>query len=178
MDGPVSNGGAMVPAASVGVTMGPGDDAPPAPTSDASRAPARPTPLTPLIQEIFLEAAANGEAIRDVCRSLNMRPGSFYRWKRMDQKFYDEFAVAMKDGLHAMDEECLVIADDKTSLPEDRKVRIHTRLQLMARRAAGTYADKLQMDVTTRNLNINVPVDPVLASNAYADLMKGRVQEG
>lgn len=96
----------------------------------------------------------------------------------MDQRFYDEFALAMKDGLHAMDEECLVIADDKTSSPEDRKVRIHTRLQLMARRAAGTYADKLQMDVTTRNLNFNVPVDPVAASHAYVDMMRGRPQEG
>lgn len=153
---------------------GTGGDSPPSATGDASRVRARETPLTPLIQEIFLDGAANGEAVRDICRSLNMNPGSFYRWKRMDQRFYDEFAMAMKDGLHAMDEECLVIADDKMSSPEDRKVRIYTRLQLMARRAAGTYADKLVVEATTRNLNFNVPTDPVLASNAYADLMRGR----
>jgi hypothetical protein len=90
---------------------------------------------------------AEGQSVRSYCQ----KPGTpcvqaFYNWRDSDLVFAQQLRHAQATGCDVIAQECLQIADDATD--ENVRVarlRIHTRLQLLARWAPAVYGDKIQI---------------------------------
>lgn len=120
---------------------------------------------------------SSGEPLRAICRDEHMASAqSVYRWIDEHDDFALRFARARKDGFDAIAEEALDIADDSTADYIDRyntrtqtvervldpehvqrsKLRVETRLKLLAKWDPKRYGErleidgKLQLDVATR----------------------------
>lgn len=126
-----------------------------------------------------------------VCEELGIDPSHASQWLLGDDNFRRDYELARCQRHDDILEECLTIADDRSNddlidqhgfrRPNKEwiarsRLRVQTRLDLLARWDPKKYGAKVQIDgeLTTRNLNFNVPVDPVEASHAYVDLMRGR----
>jgi hypothetical protein len=181
----LNNGGAVALAVPV-------DDATAPPTdSGGSRVRTAPFVAPPLMVELICDAIAQGRSLMDICREINVPDSTVDSWILRDTKFGTRYAYARSKRFDRITEECLTIADDRSQddiidhqgfrRPNKEwiarsRVKIDTRLRLLALWDPKKYGAKLELngDLTTRNLNINVPVDPVQAAHAYADLMRGR----
>lgn len=150
----------------------------------------------PLIAAMILDmmrdySRGHRRSLNLVCRDIGVDPSHAAQWLLNDDKFRADYELARCQRHDDILEECLTIADDKSQddIIDDKgyrrpnkewiarsRVRIQTRLDLLARWDPKKYGAKLDLtaDVTTRNLNINVPVDPVAAAHAYVDMMRGR----
>lgn len=176
------------------LTDGQGDAPLPA-TSDGSRARtgrSAPPLMAQLICEMIRDAdRGHRRSLRSVCQDLGVPLGTVNDWLLADVNFLQDYELARRFRFDDLAEECLDIADDKSNDDiidqhgfrrpnkewiQRSKVRIQTRLDLLARWDPKRYGAKLDLtaDVTTRNLNVNVPVDPVQAAHVYSDMMKGR----
>lgn len=82
--------------------------------------------------EILARVAA-GEPLAKVCREIGPHRSVVYDWAKQHEDFAAALKVARDDGEEAIAAECLEIADDRDDKPDSRKVRVWTRLQLLAR---------------------------------------------
>jgi len=86
--------------------------------------------------ERMLEAVESGCTVRQFARDVNVSHGSLYVWADEEgEEFSRRFARARRVGNDAIAQDCLNIADDRESDPDpaSRRVRVWTRLQLLAR---------------------------------------------
>lgn len=117
------------------------------------------------IADKICERVANGEPLRKICREYGMPSKSvFYRWLESDPELEGRFARARKEGYDAIAEESLEIADDATNDYMQRvtqagetvpvfdaehvqrsKLRIETRLKLLAKWDPKRYGEKLAL---------------------------------
>lgn len=120
-----------------------GEPAPPSPRAASQR---RLTNRTGLIRAL-LTWVARGQTVVAFCK----QPGTpcvrtIYNWLDKDLVFADEFRRAKAVGYDILAQQCLDIADHGG--PEDvahRKLRIWTRLQLLARWDSARYGDKIMV---------------------------------
>ena len=132
----------------------------------------------PLIAEIC-ERLAEGEPLAAICRDIHMPDRSVvYDWANEDERVSQRIASARAKGFDAIAEQCLEIADDASKDmpvvvgfdPEDpaaprgfnaehvqrSKLRVETRLKLLAKWDPKRYGDKQQVEhsghVTLENL--------------------------
>lgn len=149
----------------------------------------------PLLAELIVEAIidpdrGNRRSLRSICDDLELDAREVHEWLRGDLEFALAYEQARGYRFDDLAEECLEIADDTSNdniigadgfrRPNKEfiarsRVRIQTRLDLLARWDPKRYGAKLQVDATNRNLNLNVDIssDPLEASRAYTDLMRG-----
>ena len=94
---------------------------------------------------------------------------------------------ARESGFDAIANECLEIADDAAldtietrfgPKPDKEwlarsKLRVETRLKLLAKWHPKKYGDKLQVEQKTATVAIPVTDDPIAAQRAYESLMRG-----
>lgn len=120
---------------------------------------------TPALEAEICERIAHGEPLRVICRDAHMPSWvTVYEWRKTNPQFAEALAVARDVGYDAIAEEALEIADttqigERTEdsdtgckiVREDmlghRKLRIDTRLKLLAKWSPKRYGDKL--DVTS-----------------------------
>lgn len=102
--------------------------------------------------EELLERTAQGEQLTKLCTDPRM-PGrsTVYSWIESDAEFAGRFRAARARGVHALAEECLVIADEPVAKDDsvavsDKRVRIDTRLRLAGKWLAAEYGDKLDVN--------------------------------
>lgn len=97
--------------------------------------------------EELLDRTAKGEPLTRICDDPRM-PGrtTVYEWEESDPSFSERFRAARARGVHALAEECLTIADDKSEDPSSRRVRIDTRLRLAGKWLPKDYGDKLDVN--------------------------------
>lgn len=70
-------------------------------------------PKTPEVIETILAHLADGKSMRSVCRMDGMpKMTTVFKWLREDAEFAKHYAQAKKEGVEAMLEDCLEIADD------------------------------------------------------------------
>lgn len=176
--------GAIVAVASDG-----DESAPSIPGSLRARA-GPPALMAELICEMIRDPGrANRRSLRSVCDDLGLDKRQVHGWLIADEKFRVAYDLARCDRHDDIAEECLEIADDRSRDdlvdPAGRvrpnkewiarsRVRIDTRLELLARFDPKKWGAKLQVDadVKTRSLNINVSIDPVQAASDYQDMMR------
>lgn len=123
----------------------------------------RATKRTPEVIERIMEGLANGTPLRELCRQDGMPAWrTVYDWLGADKALAARFAHARDLGFDAIAEEALEIADDGTNDWMQRrrqdgsvedvvnaehiarsKLRIETRLKLLAKWSPKKYGDKV-----------------------------------
>ena len=100
-----------------------------------------PTKVIPAL----LRWVAGGKTLLSFCRQPGTPTSSrIYKWLDEDPGFANEFRSARAIGYDALAEQCLLISDhgDESNV-RHRKLRIWTRLQLLARWDTARYGDKI-----------------------------------
>ncbi len=116
------------------------------------------------IIEAVIQGISKGEPLREICRRDGFPNYSVvYDWMKEDEKFSQRFARARDEGHDAIAEECLSIADNASNdwmevndpdnpgyrLNGDHvqrsKLRIDTRLKLLAKWNPKKYGEKLEL---------------------------------
>jgi hypothetical protein len=97
-----------------------------------------------LADEICWRLAA-GESLKRICQDAHMPSDTAVRvWAIEDRDgFASRYAHAREALMDHWAEEIVVIADDQTAEPNDRRVRVDTRKWLMSKLAYRRYGDKL-----------------------------------
>jgi hypothetical protein len=98
-------------------------------------------------REELLSRTESGEALTVICTDPRMPSRStVYEWIENDEAFAGRFRAARARGVHAMAEQCLLIADEtpKDAVHvSDKRVRIDTRLRLAGKWLPKDYGDKV-----------------------------------
>lgn len=107
---------------------------------------------------------AKGETLASICRDLDLNRRTIGKWREEDEEIRKQFDQARDDGFDAIADECIDIADDNTrdwmtikrggqevEVPDrevvDRsKLRVETRLKLLAKWDPRRYGDKQQLE--------------------------------
>lgn len=137
--------------------------------------------------QMLADYIRGGTTLTDACKTLGLATSTIYDRITANEKFRAMMESARLEGAEAIADECLAIADDDSEdLVETRfgpkvnkefvarsKLRIETRLKLLAKWHPKKYGEKLQVETRTASVQIPVTDDPVLAQRAYEDLLKG-----
>ncbi|HYE38215.1 hypothetical protein [Methylocaldum sp.] len=127
----------------------------------------RPTTYTQKAAEEICERLSKGEPLASICRDEHMPAvRTVSDWKKAHEAFAADFARAREDGFDALAAECLAIADctaHDTVLvgPEDApreaantewisrsKLRVETRLKLLAKWDPKRYGERLTTEIS------------------------------
>lgn len=138
--------------------------------------------------QMIVDYVASGMTVTRACKILGInRRQDIYRHMERSERFRDAMEKARLDGYDAIAEQTVEIADDDSQdIVETRfgpkfnkefaarsKLRVETRLKLLAKWHPKKYGEKLQVDTTNKNVQIPISDDPIEAQKAYEDLMKG-----
>jgi hypothetical protein len=92
------------------------------------------------------ERIAKGDTLMAICREDGMPSRErIYDWIEEDQELATRFAQARARGFDAIAESTVAISDDREEDPASRRVRIETRLKLLAKWDPKRYGDKLEL---------------------------------
>lgn len=98
--------------------------------------------------ELICARLAEGNSLRKICRELDMAESTARQWLATDPEAHAQSVRARELGCDALADECLEIADDLVDKPEDRRIRIDTRLRLIGKWSQ-RYGDKVKVEQTT-----------------------------
>jgi hypothetical protein len=106
---------------------------------------------TPEVEERIIEGLTDGVPLRVLCRQDDMPSWrTVYDWINADPSFASRVAYARDLGFEAIAEDILDIADDTPAISEHvqrSKMRIDTRLKLLACWSPKRYGNKQTVDV-------------------------------
>ncbi|MFN3352936.1 MAG: hypothetical protein ACK4Z5_04945 [Brevundimonas sp.] len=124
--------------------------------------PGRPSTFTQEIADEICERLSKGEPLAHICRDENMPAvRTVSDWKKAHQSFSADFARARDEGFDAIAADCLEIADESskdtvygkdgderpdTEWISRSKLRIETRLKLLAKWDPKRYGEKLDLN--------------------------------
>lgn len=130
----------------------------------AERGPGRPSDYTDDLALLICNRLATGEPLAVICRDEGMpHRSTIYDWMKARPEFSRRFARAREEGFDALAAECLAIADDAsgdrktvgrdgeerevcdTEFVQRAKLRIETRLKLLAKWDPKRYGDKIAL---------------------------------
>lgn len=116
-------------------------------------------------EQALIDGLSDGVPLRQLCRIHGISKSEVYRWQADDEDFRGRIARARIEGFDAIAEEALEIADDGTNdwIERERedgssdtvldhehvqrsKLRIETRLKLLAKWDPKRYGDKLDLN--------------------------------
>lgn len=126
----------------------------------------RPSSYTPELAAEVCERMSNGETLADICRSGHMPPvRTVYNWRDQHPSFLADFGRARDAGFDVIANDCLHIADatghdtlhgEQGPRPDTEwisrsKLRIETRLKLLAKWDPRRYGDKQAVELTGKD---------------------------
>jgi hypothetical protein len=133
---------------------------------------------TPEIEERIIDGLSNGVALRVLCREEDMPSWrTVYDWINADEDFATRVAHARDLGYEALAEDILGIADGTRAISEHvqvSKLRIDTRLKLLACWSPKRYGNKQTLDVGNKEgeaLKIDANVDNVALTKKIGALI-------
>lgn len=143
--------------------------------------------------QLIADYVSGGMPLTRACAALGKDRQFAYRAMDKSPRFTDMMEKARLAGYDELALECLDIADDDSEDWEERtnqrtgatylapnkeftqrsKLRVETRLKLLAKWHPKKYGEKLQVE--TKGATVAMPVgdDPIAAQRAYEELMKG-----
>lgn len=140
----------------------------------------RPSTFSQEVFDAICERISRGEPLAAICRDEGM-PGrnTVYDWMAGNEALAGQFARAREKGFDAIAEQCLEIADDEShdwALSKKgpvidevaiarARLRVETRLKLLAKWDPKRYGDKLEVD-NKGELTVNVTVKRFTPENA------------
>ena len=132
----------------------------------------RPSKYTPELVEAICDRLAKGEPLAQICRDDGMPdPSTVWDWRKKHPEVSQAIAHARDVGFDAIADECFAIADDSRNDWMDRKaeegdekalqfngehvqrakLRIETRLKLLAKWDPKRYGDRLAQEISGPN---------------------------
>jgi hypothetical protein len=109
----------------------------------------RPTTYSQEIVDKICILLGEGKTLRAICAMEGMpNITTIWRWERKYPEFCKVSTQAREDGTHILAEECLAIADDPILEPQDKRVRIDTRLRLIGKWNAKKYGGRIECEVS------------------------------
>ena len=111
----------------------------------------RPSSYTQEIADDICERIADGESLRSICSGEDMpNKATVCRWLAKHSSFSDQYAHARESQGDALFDDCLALADGKSTDElkaaadiQERKLQIETR-KWMAGKLKGKYSDKVK----------------------------------
>jgi hypothetical protein len=144
----------------------------------------RPSTFTDALADEICERLGEGEPLAVICRDEHMPAvRTVSHWKEKHPQFSADFARARDEGFDAIAVDCLNIADDNgkdvrytdkgeetvnTDVIQRAKLRVETRLKLLAKWDPKRYGEKIAIDQTTR-------AEPVSAEQMAAEIQQSPV---
>jgi hypothetical protein len=121
----------------------------------------RPTMFNQALSDEICRRLSLGETMTSVCNDSGMPEyGTMWRWMKEDERFREESAHARELGTHALADQCIAIADDPTLDPQDKRIRIDTRIRLIGKWNQKKYGDKIELESNSNQnltLSFNIP---------------------
>lgn len=107
----------------------------------------RPSIYSRELAETICRRLARGETMRSICDDEGMPDiTTVFKWEAESPEFIHLSSRAREHGTHMMADECISIADNPTLDPNDKRIRIDTRLRLIGKWNAKKYGDKIAME--------------------------------
>lgn len=96
---------------------------------------------------LVCERVADGDPLAKVCREIGLPLTTFYGWMRAGNggELSERFAHAREAGFDMIAAECIEIADNGGNNPNLAKVRVQTRLDLLAKWDPKRFGNALQV---------------------------------
>jgi hypothetical protein len=92
----------------------------------------------------IVDRLSQGEPMTVICRDAAMPTDRTVRnWIAANETFASDIARARELGFDAIAAECLTIADDVEGEPQRDRLRVETRLKLLAKWDPKRYGDKM-----------------------------------
>ena len=107
-----------------------------------------PTKDTPALRATILSRVSLGTPLAQICREKDVDRTIVYDWRKRDAEFDQQFARARDAGFDALADEALSIADNTDEDPASRRVRVETRLKLLAKWDPKRYGDRITQEVS------------------------------
>jgi hypothetical protein len=108
------------------------------------------------IHQAVIERLMQGRSLLSICRDKDIPShATVLRWRKKYPDFDEAIPRAREEGTHVLADQCLEIADNSDLDPQDRRVRIDTRLRLIGKWNARNYGEKQQVE-HTGGVNITV----------------------
>lgn len=137
--------------------------------------------------QMLADYVSGGMPLAQACRTLDINLATTYDRMSKWPTFAEMMNKARDAGYDMIAIDCLEIADDTSAdTIETRygvkpnkefiarsKLRVETRLKLLAKWHPKKYGEKLEIEQKTANVAIPVGNDPVAAQRAYEQLLKG-----
>jgi hypothetical protein len=98
--------------------------------------------------EQVCNSLAEGKSLRQIARDIGIGESTLRYWLSSDPDAFAHSARARELGCDALADECLEIADDSALDPNERRIRIDTRLRLIGKWSQ-RYGDKLTVNNKT-----------------------------
>jgi len=112
----------------------------------------RPSIYSADIANAICERLMRGETMLSISEDSTM-PGlsTMCRWLVAHPEFRELRTNARESGTDVLADECIRIADDPSISPNDKKIRIDTRLRLIGKWNAKRYGDRIAHEVVPEN---------------------------
>jgi len=121
----------------------------------------RPSKYNQEIADEICYRLSTGQTMRSICDAPNMPDYSnLWRWINNNEEFRTQSMYARELGTHALADECIQIADDPMLDPQDKRIRIDTRIRLIGKWNSKKYGDKIELESNNNNnivLSFTVP---------------------
>lgn len=111
-----------------------------------SRPVGRPSSYSDDVAGLICLRLSNGEPLKKICSDPSMPDYStVWRWVEKHPEFRAVSLRAREIGTHAIADECVEIADNPDLDPNDKKVRIDTRLRLIGKWNRKVFGDRQEI---------------------------------
>lgn len=108
----------------------------------------KPTKLTPEVLIAICEDVANGKTMSAAAKERGITPSAVRMALLRDDAMFELSSHARELGCDALADQCIEIADNSTLDPQDRRIRIDTRIRLIGKWSS-RYSDKLLVQNNT-----------------------------
>lgn len=137
--------------------------------------------------QMLADYVSGGMPLAQACRTLDINLATTYDRMSKWPAFADMMNKARDAGYDMIAIDCLEIADESSNdIVETRfgpkpnkefiarsKLRVETRLKLLAKWHPKKYGEKLEIEQKSASVAIPVGDDPIAAQRAYEQLLKG-----
>lgn len=135
---------------------------------------------TPFNADFLCDYLSEGpdDGMAGACRHLGVSTVAIYAWIRADAEFAERMEGARRDGLEAIMERTRLVARGvkgySSGDPKRDKLIIDQDNKLASKWHPKRYGDKLEVEQTNRNANLDIPADMNVedAARMYHDWIK------